>query len=121
LAKTATTIRSGTRYTEAGFLAIDNNVSEREMKRVAIGRKNWLSVGSPQGGVTAAVLLSFTSTCQRLGVEPWSYHQDVLRRLPTQASSSLAELLPDRWQAARVAPATPSPGSESGPSSSSSL
>jgi hypothetical protein len=35
------------RYTEAGFLAIDNNVSEREMKRIAIGRKNWLTVGSP--------------------------------------------------------------------------
>jgi len=36
------------RYTEAGFLAIDNNVAEREMKRIAIGRKNWLSVGSPR-------------------------------------------------------------------------
>src|SRR5262249_20404335 len=55
-------------YTEAGFLAIDNNVSEREMKRIAIGRKNWLTVGSPGGGQTAAVLFSFTSTCQRLGV-----------------------------------------------------
>jgi transposase len=58
------------RYTEAGFLAIDNNVAEREMKRIAIGRKNWLTVGSPRGGQTAAVLFSFTSTCQRLGVEP---------------------------------------------------
>ena len=53
------------RYTEAGFLAIDNNVAEREMKRIAIGRKNWLFVGSPQGGHTAAVLMSFTSTCGR--------------------------------------------------------
>ena len=52
--------------TEAGFLAIDNNVAEREMKRIAIGRKYWLFVGSPQGGQTAAVLFSFTSTCQRL-------------------------------------------------------
>jgi hypothetical protein len=60
------------RYTEAGFLAIDNNVAEREMKRIAIGRKNWLFVGSPQGGQTAAVLISFTSTCHRLGVEPWA-------------------------------------------------
>jgi hypothetical protein len=41
------------RYTEAGFLAIDNNVAEREMKRIAIGRKNWLTVGSPRGGQTA--------------------------------------------------------------------
>ena len=70
------------RYTEAGFLSIDNNVAEREMKRIAIGRKNWLFVGSDNGGRTAAVLFSFTSTCQRLGIEPWAYLQDVLTRLP---------------------------------------
>lgn len=109
------------RYTEAGFLAIDNNVSEREMKRVAIGRKNWLFVGSPHGGATAAVLLSFASTCYRLGVEPWSYLKDVLSRLPTQPAASLAELLPDRWQAARAATVTPPPGQEPSPSRSSPL
>ena len=89
------------RYTEAGFLAIDNNVAEREMKRVAIGRKNWLFVGSPQGGQTAAVLFSFTSTCQRLGVEPWRYLRDVLERLPSHPTERLAELLPDEWARAR--------------------
>jgi len=93
------------RYTEAGFLAIDNNVAEREMKRVAIGRKNWLFVGSAQGGRTAAVLLSFTSTCYRLGVEPWAYLQDVLTRLPTAAAEQVDELLPDKWQATREAAA----------------
>jgi transposase len=91
------------RYTEAGFLAIDNNVAEREMKRLAIGRKNWLFVGSPRGGQTAAVLVSFTSTCYRLGVEPWAYLQDVLARLPTTPAGQLEELLPDQWQAARAA------------------
>jgi hypothetical protein len=90
------------RYTEAGFLAIDNNVVEREMKKIAIGRKNWLFIGSPQGGQTAAVLLSFTSTCQRLGVEPWAYLQDVLTRLPGLPAGQLNALLPDRWQAARA-------------------
>jgi hypothetical protein len=85
------------RYTEAGFLAIDNNAAEREMKRVAVGRKNWLFVGSPQGGRTAAILFSFTSTCQRLGVEPWRYLRDVLERLPCQPPERLAELLPDEW------------------------
>jgi len=91
------------RYTEAGFLAIDNNAAEREMKRIAIGRKNWLSVGSPRGGQTAAVLFSFTSTCQRLGVEPWAYLQEVLTRLPTMPAGQLGDLLADRWQAARQA------------------
>jgi transposase len=97
------------RYTDAGFLAIDNNAAEREMKRIAIGRKNWLTVGSPRGGQTAAVLMSFTSTCHRLGVEPWAYLQDVLTRLPALPAAQLAELLPDRWEAARRAQQTSPP------------
>lgn len=111
------------RYTEAGYLAIDNNAAEREMKRIAIGRKNWLTIGSEQGGQTAAVLFSFISTCQRLGVEPWAYLQDVLTRLPDLPADQLGELLPDRWQAARQAagaappatepPASPAPESRS--------
>src|SRR5437868_8610149 len=60
-----------------------------------------LAVGSPRGGQTAAVLFSFTSTCQRLGVEPWAYLQDVLTRLPATPAGQLGDLLPDRWQAAR--------------------
>jgi transposase len=95
------------RYTEAGFLAIDNNVAEREMKRIAIGRKNWLTVGSPRGGQTAAVLFSFTSTCQRLGVEPWAYLQHVLTRLPAMAVGQCGDLLPDHWQATHRPEATP--------------
>jgi transposase len=96
------------RYTEAGFLSIDNNVAEREMKRIAVGRKNWLFVGSAKGGRTAAVLSSFTSTCQRLNVEPGSYLQEVLSRLPTTTSDEQREaLLPDRWQSARTTRATP--------------
>jgi hypothetical protein len=105
------------RYTTAGFLDIDNNVAEREMKRIAIGRKNWLFIGSQQGGQMAAVMLSFTSTCHRLNVEPWSYLQNVLGRLPTLGPGQLDELLPDRWQAAQRArqatgsPAPPDPNS----------
>src|SRR5262249_5921678 len=107
------------RYTEAGCLAIDNNVVEREMRRSAIGGKNWLSVGSPRGGQTAAVLLSFTSTCQRLGVEPWSYLRDVLTRL-SAAAEPVEELLPDRWEAARRArlAAAPTPPPPSGDAAS---
>jgi hypothetical protein len=96
------------RYTESGILSIDNNVAEREMKRIAIGRKNWLFFGSEKGGETAAILFSFTSTCQRLGVEPWAYLQDVLTRLPSTPADQLAGLLPDRWQAAH-APASAGP------------
>jgi hypothetical protein len=78
-----------------------------------MGRKNWLTVGSPRGGQTAAVPFSFMSTCQRLGAEPWAYLQDVLTRLPATPAGELDELLPDRWQVARqasvVTPAAPAP------------
>jgi transposase len=104
------------RYTEAGFLAIDNNVAEREMKQIAIGRKNWLFVGSPQGGQTAAVLLSFTSTCKRLGVEPWAYLHEVLTRLPRTPVGELAALLPDHWQGAHQAQAGTAPVPPTAPS-----
>ena len=78
------------------------------MKRIAIGRKNWLFVGSEKGGQTAAVLASFTSTCHRLGVEPWAYLQDVLTRLPTTPAGQPGALPPDHWQAAcRANTATP--------------
>jgi transposase len=83
------------RYTEAGFLAIDHNVAEREMKRIAISLKNWLFVGSAHGGETAAVLFSLASTCHRLGIEPWRYLRDVLERLPGHSPGRLGELLPD--------------------------
>jgi hypothetical protein len=87
-------------------------------------RKNWLSVGSPRGGQTAAVLMSFTSTCGRLGVEPWAYLQDVLTRVPALAPEQLGELVPDRWEAARRArvatPPAPTPSLTPSPAESTS-
>jgi hypothetical protein len=68
----------------------------------------YLFVGSAQGGRTAAVLYSFTSTCHRLAIEPWAYLQDVLTRLPATPAEGLTELLPDVWQAARQAAAATS-------------
>ena len=59
------------------------------------------------------MLFSFTSTCQRLGVEPWAYLQDVLTRLPASPAGHLGDLLPDHWQAARQAGlATPAPAND---------
>jgi transposase len=89
------------RYTEQGFLEIDNNASERGEKTIAIGRKNWLFFGSEGGGATAAILFSLTETCKRLGVEPWAYLRDVLDRVSTHPASRIDELLPDHWEAIR--------------------
>jgi len=69
------------------------------MKKIAIGRKNFLFVGSDKGGQTAAVLFSFTSTCQRHHLDPFAYLRDVLSRLaaPSLPADDLANLLPGRW------------------------
>lgn len=88
------------RSRSSGFLAIDNNVAKIETESTAIGRKIWLTIEPPSGSQTAAVLFSFTSTCQRLNVEPWAYLQDVLMHLPMKPAGQLSDLLTDRWQAA---------------------
>jgi len=85
------------RYASSGYLSIDNNVAEQHMKTVATGRKNWLFVGSENGGKTLAILLSVVSSCQRHGHDPFAYLRDVLSRLPGHPREKLAELLPDRW------------------------
>jgi len=87
-------------YVTDGDLTIDNNASERALRGVVVGRKNWLFWGSDVGGQTAAVLTSCVATCKRHGIEPWSYLSDVLTRLPAHPVDRIAELLPDTWAAA---------------------
>jgi hypothetical protein len=89
------------RYTTAGFLEIDNNAAERALRACAIGRKNYLFFGSDVGGETAAVLYTFTQTCQALSIEPWRYLRNVLGHLPSHPTERLAELLPDEWARAQ--------------------
>lgn len=90
-------------YTTDGDLAIDNNVSERALRRIAVGRANWNFCGSDNGGHTAAVLFSLVATCERHHVNPFEYLRDVLTRIAAHPMNQLAQLLPDRWQ---PAPAT---------------
>ena len=87
-------------YTTDGRLAIDNNASENALRRVAIGRKNWLFAGSDNGGRTAATLFSLIATCERHQVDPLAYLRDVLTRIAAMPINDLTALLPDRWQPA---------------------
>jgi hypothetical protein len=85
---------------------IDNNVSEREMKRVVLNRKNSLFVGNARGGRTAAILASLTSSCRRHDLDPQRYLTQLLVNLPAARLNELAAWLPDEWkrrQAARPA------------------
>jgi transposase len=95
------------RYTEDGALDIDNNLAERMMKIVAIGRGNWLFVGSEAGGHRAAILLSIIASAKHCGVEPWAWLNAVLTELPLRLARKpstgppdLSDLLPDAWLAA---------------------
>ena len=75
-----------------------NGESERALKPVAIGRRNWLFAGSDNGGKTVAVLMSLCATCKAWGIDPFAYLRDVLDRVSTHAMSRIEELLPDRWK-----------------------
>ena len=89
------------RYTEDGRLTIDNNVSERRVRDQAIGRKNWLFLGSEQAGPRAAVIYTIIAGAKRHRIEPWAYLNDVILQLTVDASpDALERLLPDRWAAA---------------------
>src|SRR5271169_1127739 len=86
------------RYTEDGRLTIDNNMSERRLRDQAIGRKNWLFLGSDEAGPRAAVLCTILAGAKRHRLEPWAYLHDVILQVAVDASPEmLARLLPDRW------------------------
>jgi transposase len=109
-----------TRYTEQGYLSADNNVAERLVKIPAIGRRNFLFVGSPLGGRGAATMYSLVSSAKANGVEPFAWLKEVFTRLPYHrdggafeqaasgdpvTSNELDDLLPDKWLSANPAQA----------------
>jgi hypothetical protein len=68
---------------------------------LTIGRKNWMFVGSENGGQAGAVIMSLIQTCRHLGINPQEYLEDLLRRIMGHPARQIEELLPDRWLAAR--------------------
>lgn len=89
-----------TRYPEDGRLEIDNNASERSLRGVAVGRKNWLFAGSQAGGRRAATLYSLVESCRRLHIDPLKYLRDILERLPETKAADVDTLTPLGWIAA---------------------
>ena len=81
---------------------VDNNAVENVIRPIALGRKNWLFIGSQQAGERAAVLMSLIESAKLNGHDAWAYLKDVLTKLPTWPNSRIDELLPYRW----VAPAS---------------
>ena len=86
------------RYLENGTLSIDNSLSERMIKLVALGRKNWLFSGSDEGARRAAILYSLIASCRLCGIDPFVYLRDVLERVNTHPASRIDELTPPQWK-----------------------
>lgn len=85
------------RYTEDPILSIDNNLAERTLRMVALGRKNWLFAGSERGARRAAVMYSLVASCRLCGHDPYAYFRDVLIKISTHPSHRIDELLPSHW------------------------
>jgi transposase len=93
-------------YVDDGRLPIDNNDTERDLRALTIGRKNWLFIGSPQAGPRAAVLYTVVASAARHHLDVWAYLREVLERLATLKTQNgdapptpeqLNPLLPDIW------------------------
>jgi transposase len=81
-------------YTEDGRLQIDNNLIENSIRPVALGRKNYLFAGSPEGAVKAAIIYSLLATCKIRDVEPYAWLKAVLETVPDCPANQLENLLP---------------------------
>jgi transposase len=87
-----------TRFLDDARIPVDNNASERALRIVALGRKNFLFVGNPETGNNLAGLYSLVATCDLHGVDPIEYLRDVLIRIDTHPATAIDTLLPHRWR-----------------------
>jgi hypothetical protein len=87
------------RYLEQGFLNIDNNAAERALKRIAIGRKNWLFAGNDDAAANHARLYTLIASAQRHGLDPQAYLTSVLAKISPTPLSEVKQFLPDMWTA----------------------
>lgn len=86
------------RYLTDGRLPMHNNPSELQLRRQAIGRKNWLFIGSEDGAVANTVFVSLLASCQMHGLHPWQYLRDLLCLLPTWPRRRVLQLAPAYWR-----------------------
>ncbi len=78
-------------------LPVHNNMSELQLRRPVVGRKNWLFSGSEGGARSAAILFSITGSCRPQGIDTWAYLHDVLGRINDHPVNRIAELTPANW------------------------
>jgi transposase len=89
------------RFLDDGRLPIHNNLSELHLRRQAIGRKNWIFVGSDDGASANATFTSLLASCRMLNVEPWTYLRDVFCLVREWPAHRMLELSPLKWPITR--------------------
>lgn len=87
-----------TLYVTDGNISIDNNLIENAIRPLALGRKNYLFVGSDEGGKRTAMMYSFFATCKAHDVNPLQWLTDVLNKIPKYSINKIHELLPHTWK-----------------------
>jgi transposase len=85
-------------YVDDPMLDIDNNLSERTLRMVVIGRKNYLFAGSEAGAWRAAIIYSLVASCKLNEIDPFRYFKDVLSRVSIHPADKIDELLPSEWK-----------------------
>jgi len=88
-------------FLKDGLVEIDNNWCEGSIRPLALGRKNWLHIGSEQAGPKVAAIASIVETCRRLDINLREYLKDVLPRLGDWPAKRVAELTPTAWKKAK--------------------
>ena len=87
---------------EHGESEIDNNLIENAIRPSAVGKKNFLFIGSPEAGQRSAIIYSIVVSCERHGINPLAYMTDVLEKLPSMSNQDdLSPLLPSNWKEPR--------------------
>jgi transposase len=89
------------RFLDDGRLPLDNNISERALRRQVLGRRNWLFVGSDDAAEVNTTFVTLLASCRLHGVEPWAYLRDLLCLLPGWPVARVLELAPVYWRKTR--------------------
>ena len=92
-----------TRFLDDGRLCMTNNAAERELRAIAVGRRNWTFAGSDEGGRRAAALYTLIATAKLNDIDPQAWLADMLARLLDHPANRIQELLPWNWRPQSVA------------------
>ncbi len=84
-------------YLDDGRVEIDNNLVENAIRPTAVGKKNWLFIGSADAGQRSAIIYTIIESCRRRGLDPYAYLREVLTLLPNMTNRQIPEVTPEAW------------------------